>query len=103
MNASLNAIISGQEIINGDLLLSLSKLSEGIDLKSINETAERLVINGVAATTSDIQDYVTTVLTYARDLDISERFSESIVSSMRITAPAALRIMLPPNQLTNQD
>jgi hypothetical protein len=47
------------------------------------------VINGVAATTSDIQDYVTTILTYARDLDISERFSESIVSSMRITTPAA--------------
>jgi type IV pilus assembly protein PilM len=89
LSASLNAIISGQEIINGDLLLSLSKLSEGIDLKSINETSERLVINGVAATTSDIQDYVTTILTYARDLDISERFSESIVSSMRITTPAA--------------
>jgi type IV pilus assembly protein PilM len=87
LNSSLNAITNGQEIINGDLLLSLSKLSATIELRSIRETANRLEISGFAPTDSDIQNYAKTILTYARDLDISKRFSQSLISSISIVTP----------------
>jgi len=88
LSKSLNTLTRGQEIINGDLLLSLSRLSSTIELKSIRESAERLEISGVAIINGDIQIYVKTILTYARDLDISERFSESLISSLRVVTPA---------------
>jgi chromosome segregation ATPase len=88
LNDSLNAIVQSQEIINGDLLLSLSKLSGTINLESIKETADGLQISGFAPTSSDIEIYARTILTYARDLEISERFSESTISSMSLVMPS---------------
>ncbi len=84
---SLNTITTRQEIINGDLLLSLSKLSPEIRLKSIKQSDRILEISGSAPTSSDVQVYVKTVLTYARDLDISTRFSESLISSLTVVTP----------------
>jgi type IV pilus assembly protein PilM len=90
LQKSLSVIRNSQDLINGDLLISLSKLNSKIELKSIRETADKMDITGIAYTSDDIQNYADIILTYARDLDISQRFSESLISSISIVSPSEI-------------
>jgi len=87
LNNSLTQIHNYQETINGDLLISLSKLNSDIELTSLRQTADRLDISGVAKTREDIQNFAETVIQYARELDISDRFSQSLISSISVVRP----------------
>jgi type IV pilus assembly protein PilM len=82
--ASYAFIQSSQEIISGDLLLSLSEVNSAIELHSIRQTANKLVVSGFAPSQEDIRMYANAILTYARQLDVSQRFTESIVSSISV-------------------
>ncbi|HSW57632.1 MAG TPA: hypothetical protein VLH15_04470, partial [Dehalococcoidales bacterium] len=87
LDGSLKSIKVSQENIDGDLFLTLSKLSPDIKLKSLKQTGGQLEISGSAPTTNDVHVYVKTVLTYARELDISKRFSQSLISSLSVVTP----------------
>jgi hypothetical protein len=74
---SLNALKADQKKINGNMSLVLSVLPPVITLTGLNESTDRLTITGKAGNESD-------VLKYARDLDASGRFTETVISSMAV-------------------
>jgi type IV pilus assembly protein PilM len=78
----LGNIIINQEIINGDLFIALTSLSQTVALESINEAGGELLIKGQALSIEDISAYTEAILQYARTLESSKRFSESTVTSL---------------------
>jgi hypothetical protein len=72
---ALDALKTDQEKMNGNMSWALRVLPPGISLKGINESSNRLTIEGQTGSEAE-------VLKYARDLDSSGRYAESIVSSM---------------------
>jgi type IV pilus assembly protein PilM len=81
----LDNIRSNQEIINGDVLITLSSLSPDVSLTSLSETGNMLMIRGEAPSENDVSSYARAIIEYARTLDLSNRFSESTISSIKIT------------------
>jgi type IV pilus assembly protein PilM len=80
----LDNIRSNQEVINGDLLVTLNSLSPDITLTGLTETDNMLTIKGEAPSETDITAYVQAILEYARTLDQSNRFSNSTISAIKV-------------------
>jgi hypothetical protein len=78
LELSLNALKTGQEMVNGDLSLLLSILPPTVMLTGINESIDRLTIEGQSISEADI-------LKYARDLDLSGRYAETVISSIGVS------------------
>jgi type IV pilus assembly protein PilM len=74
---SINSLKTGQETINGNLSLVLKVLPPGVTLTRINESMDTLIIEGESNNEADL-------LKYARDLDKSGRYSQTIISSLGI-------------------
>jgi type IV pilus assembly protein PilM len=74
---SLNVLNAGQEAVKGDLQLVLSLLQGTITLTSISESGDNLSIAGKCGNESN-------VLAYARSLDLSGRFQETTVTSIKV-------------------
>jgi Tfp pilus assembly protein PilN len=74
---SLDTLNAGQEAVNGDLQLLLSLVPGTVSLTSISESNDNLSITGKSSNESD-------VLSYARGLDLSRRFQETTVTSMKV-------------------
>ncbi|MBN1189781.1 MAG: pilus assembly protein PilM [Dehalococcoidales bacterium] len=81
----LDNIRSTQEIVNGDLLVTLSNLSPQISLNSLSESGNMLVIRGEAPSEEDVSSYTQAIIDYARTLDLSNRFSQSTISSIKVS------------------
>jgi type IV pilus assembly protein PilM len=84
LQTSLQTLRSQQDIVNGDILLTLAQLTGTINLTGIKETTTQLIISGNAATGADIQAYAAAITAYARSLDVSHRFNQSVVSSIAV-------------------
>ncbi len=80
LKLSQDTLNINREIVNGDLKLLLSLVPSTINLTSINETTTKLVINGNSTGETD-------VLTYARSLDLSHRYVETSVTSLKVVPP----------------
>jgi len=81
---SVDNIMTNQEIINGDLLLTLNKLNPEIKLLGIAEGEGKLVIQGETHSEAQISYYAQSILDYARSLDLSSRYTRSTVSHLNV-------------------
>jgi Tfp pilus assembly protein PilN len=81
LKLSLDSLATQQEIVSGDLAVALSKVPYGLTLDNISESGGNLTIGGKAPRESDL-------LAYARNLDLSGRFSSTTISSITIDPPA---------------
>jgi Tfp pilus assembly PilM family ATPase len=81
-NLALTTIQTQQEYLSGDLSTVLSMLPSNITLTSFSESGDTVTISGAAPTEQDIYQYAQSVLDYGRKLDSSNRFKETIVSSL---------------------
>ena len=88
LQTSLQTLNSKQDIVNGDILLTLAQLTGTINLTVIKETDTQLIITGNAATGADIQAYAAAITAYARSVDISQRFDQSVVTSIAVVNTA---------------
>jgi Tfp pilus assembly PilM family ATPase len=75
------------ESVKNDLFFSLSRLRPDITLKSVTLSESALNIKGTAPNKEDIYTYAQTILNYARELDLSQRYIQSTISSLGIVAP----------------
>jgi type IV pilus assembly protein PilM len=80
-----DTIDTRQEYINNDLQLLIVKLPDDITLKSINDTDSALILKGTAPHQEDVHEYAQTILNYALEMDMSLRFSETNITSLKIT------------------
>jgi type IV pilus assembly protein PilM len=78
---SLDTIAISQEMVQGDLDVTLGKAPNSATLASISETAGNVTVSGRASLEAD-------VINYARDLDLSKRFSSTTISSLTIVPPS---------------
>jgi type IV pilus assembly protein PilM len=79
LKVALDVLITDQEIVNGDLRLTLDLVPQSVTITSISESGGTLSIKGSAPTEAD-------VLGFARDLDLSKRFNQTTVASLQETA-----------------
>jgi hypothetical protein len=82
-----NSIFTDQEHINGDLNLTLNRLPANITLNKVTLTGDNLEIEGTAPDENNVYVYAKTILYYARQLDLSHRYSETTVTSITIPPP----------------
>ena len=87
MKKPVENIRNNQEIINGDLLIVLTNLSQDVSLTSISESGSILTVKGEASSEKEIAAFAQAVIQYARTLDLSKRFSESTISSISVETP----------------
>ncbi len=80
----LDNIRANQEMISGDLLVSLNNLSGDVELTGLTETDGNLIVKGVAPDKEDVYTYAQAIVKYARSLDLSQRFSGSTISSITV-------------------
>jgi hypothetical protein len=73
-----------QEQVNGDLQITLSKLVPHINLTGISEIDGLMTIQGSAPNQQNVYAYAQVILNYARQLDLSERFVETTISSLKV-------------------
>jgi len=78
---SLDSLSTQQEIVNGDLAVALNGPMANIDLTNVRESGGNMIIQG----TSTNED---SVLSFARYLDQTGRFSSTIVSSFVVNDTA---------------
>jgi hypothetical protein len=76
-----------QEYIKGDLRVTLGKLGPDITLNSVGLSGGNLKIQGTAPNKDDIYTYAQAIFQYARELDASQRFSQTTISSLKVVAP----------------
>jgi type IV pilus assembly protein PilM len=84
---SVDTIKNGQEIIKGDLSIALNSLLPDVTISSITESGNILSIKGQAPNEDEVYEYAQAILQYARTIDLSERFSESNVTSLVVISP----------------
>jgi type IV pilus assembly protein PilM len=77
---TLSYLDNSQQTVQGDLIAALNRASMNISLDSIAESEGNLTISGSAPQESDI-------LNYAREMDITGRFTATTVASMTIVPP----------------
>jgi Tfp pilus assembly protein PilN len=75
LKVAMDVLITNQEIINGDLRLTLDLVPADVKISSIKESGGNLNIDGTASSKAE-------VLAFARDLDLSKRFAQTTVSSL---------------------
>ena len=85
LTSVLNSITARQEYVRGDLRLALGSLSPSITLNTLSESEGTVTLSGSAPNAQDLYSYVQSILQYARTLDLSERFTQTIVSSITTT------------------
>jgi type IV pilus assembly protein PilM len=83
LNQALVKMQNQQEHINGDLSVTLGVLPSDITITGISDSGDSLIINGEAPNEDDIYQYAQTILYYGRQMDISQRFSQVTVSSIK--------------------
>jgi Tfp pilus assembly PilM family ATPase len=76
-----------QEYMKGDLMITLSKIVPAITLKSVTASEGTLTLQGTAPNKEDVYTYAQAILQYARELESSQRYSQTIVSSITLTPP----------------
>ncbi len=74
--AALGSLDKQHERINGDLQVTISALPNTISLTNISQTADKLIMQGRSPNEME-------VLSYARSLEASGRFSEITIASIR--------------------
>jgi hypothetical protein len=80
LNYTYQALKAGQEKINGNLRLILNVLPSTVTLMGINESSDYLTIEGESSQEAE-------VLKFARNLDVSGRYLETIISAMSVSPP----------------
>ena len=85
LNLALNAVTTQQEDVNGDLAITLGRLMPAVTLNNISEAEGVLTLTGTAPNQQDIYTYAQAILQYARTLDLSGRYLETTVSSLKAT------------------
>jgi hypothetical protein len=75
------------EYLKGDLSVVLGKLSPALKLNSIALSENSLTLEGFAPNKQDVYAYAQEILQYARDLDSSGRYSQTIISSVNVQQP----------------
>ena len=78
---------SQHEQIKGDLIITLGKVNPEITLISITLAEGTLVVQGSAPNNADVYTYAQDILQYARELDSSQRYSETTISSISVLPP----------------
>jgi hypothetical protein len=86
LTSVLDSIITRQEYVRGDLRLVLGSLTPSVTLKSISESDETVTLTGTAPNKQDIYTYAQAILQYARTLDLSDRYAQTIVSSLKTSS-----------------
>jgi Tfp pilus assembly PilM family ATPase len=76
-----------QDSVKNDLSFTLSRLRPDITLNSVTLSETTLNIKGTAPNKEDILTYAQTILTYARELYLSQRYIQSTISSLSVAAP----------------
>jgi hypothetical protein len=87
LRLSVNNVLTHQEWVNNDLKITLGQLMPGITLTSVSEDNGILTLSGTAPTESDVHYYAQVVLGYAKQLDLSKRYSMTTVSSLNVNLP----------------
>jgi hypothetical protein len=88
----LDSITIRQEYVLGDLRLVLGSVTPSITLKTITESDGTITLTGTAPNQQDIYTYAGAVLQYARTLDLSGRYSQTIVSSLKANSGAQIDV-----------
>jgi type IV pilus assembly protein PilM len=78
---------SQHEQIKGDLIITLGKVNPEITLISITLSEGTLIVQGSAPNNEDVYTYAQNILQYARELDSSQRYSETTISSISVLPP----------------
>jgi type IV pilus assembly protein PilM len=84
LKLALGQVTSSQEKVNGDLNITLQKLSTSITLEKITESEGTLTLEGTAPNSNDVFTYAQAILAFARQLDVSKRYKQSTVTSLKI-------------------
>jgi hypothetical protein len=87
LSLALDFLSVHQEYTKGDLMITLSKIGPAITLTSITASEGTLTLNGSAPNKEDVYTYAQAILQYARELDASKRYSQTIVSSITVNPP----------------
>ena len=81
LTLALDTIAISQEIVQGDLEVTLSKVPVSATLESISEAGGNVTLQGKATVEDE-------VIAYARELDLSQRFSSTTISSLTVVPPS---------------
>jgi hypothetical protein len=90
LTLALNNIKNRQEYVEGDLRLVLGSITPSIALKTISESDGTVTLSGTAPNQQDIYTYAGAILQYARTLDLSDRYTQTIVSSLKANSGAQI-------------
>jgi hypothetical protein len=80
-------LVKHQEYTKGDLMIVLSKVNPSIQLNSVSVAEGSLTITGLAPNQQDIFTYAQDILKFARSLDLSDRYTQTTISSLRAIPP----------------
>ncbi len=83
LSSALNSITNRQEYVRGDLRLVLGSLTPSVTLNTISESEGTVTLSGTAPNKQDIYTYAGAILQYARTLDLSDRYTQTLVSSLK--------------------
>ena len=83
----INLLETRREYLKGDLIVMLGRLDPAITLSEATLSDDTLTISGWSPNKEDIYTYAQSILGYCRQLDSSQRFIESTVSSLSIVDP----------------